>query len=184
MVPLHPKAAAESSQVRGAAFAQLFKIQQIVSLSAQPQDLYDPNDKDRAKLFLYIRAIACIRLALRVITGSWFASNIGVEFVISEQGGRDFMQYCTRHIIQVYNSKTAVTRVLGTPWERMMLSQGPTETIAELLLLVCSSDVNLLELERMGGEKALHGLSQYAETPSLRQQATMLLSKLAVMTQT
>jgi len=94
------------------------------------------------------------------------------------------MQYCTRHIVQVYNGKTAVTRVLGTPWERMMLSQGPTDTIAELLLMVCSSDANLIELERLGGERALHGLSQYAENVSIRQQATMLLSKLAVMTKT
>jgi len=184
IVPFHPKAAAENAQVRGAAFSQLFKIQQIVSLTVSPKDLFDAEDEDRGKLFLYIRAIACIRLALRVITGSWFAPDIGVRFVISEQGGRDFMQYCVRHIIQVYNGKTAVTRVLGTPWERVMLSQGPTETIAELLLMVCSSDTNLVELERLGGDRALHGLSQYAESVSIRQQATMLLSKLAVMTKT
>jgi len=180
MVPLHPEAATNSS-VRGAAFAQLMKVQQIVARSIQPQALFDLADEGRAKLFLYIRAITCIRLALRVITGSWFAADIGVQFAISEQGGRDFMQYCTKHITQVYNSKTAVMRLLGTPWERVMLSQGPTETMAELLLVVCSSDSNLLELTQLGGEQALQSLSQYAERPQVRQQATMLLSKLAVL---
>uniref|UniRef100_A0A7S1WFS7 Uncharacterized protein n=1 Tax=Alexandrium catenella TaxID=2925 RepID=A0A7S1WFS7_ALECA len=183
-VPFSPKAAAESSQVRGAAFSQLFKIQQIFACTMSPKDLMDPDDKDRGRIFLYIRAIACIRLALRTITGSWFAPDIGVRYAISEQGGRDFMQYCTRHIIQAYNGKTAVMKVLGNPWERLMLSQGPTETIAELLLMVCSSDANLVEMEHLGGERALHCLSQYAENISIKQQATMLLAKLAVMTKT
>lgn len=181
MVPHHPKAAAQSPAVRGAAFTQLMKVQQIVAQSIQPKALMDEADKDRAKLFLYIRATACIRAALQSIMGSWFAADFGARFVISEEGGKDFMQYCTKHINQVYNNKTALTRVLGSPWERMMLSQGPTVTIAELLIVVCSSDSNLVEISKLGGEQALHSLSRFGEDAKIRQQATMLLTKLAVM---
>ena len=41
---------------------------------------------------------------------------------------------------------TALTRVLGTPWERLMLSQGPTATIGNLLLTACNTDANLSEV--------------------------------------
>jgi len=180
MVPLYPKAAAFSPSVRGAAFSQLIKVQNIVAQSIRAPTLFDPADEARAKLYLYIRATASIRAALQVIMGSWFAADFGARFAITEEGGRDFVQYCTKHIIQVYNNKTALTRVLGTPWERVMLMQGPTSTIAELLMVLCSSDANLLEVGRLGGQQALHSLSRYGETVQTRQQATMLLTKLAV----
>jgi len=181
LVPLHPKVAANSASVRGAAFAQLMKVQNIVAQSVQPQALFDPADGKRAKLFLYVKATASIRSALQIITSSWLAADFGSRFAITEEGGRDFIQYCTKHINQVYNNKTALTRVLGTPWERMMLSQGPTSTIAELLLIVCSNDANLKEVSKLGGEPALHSLSRYGESAQIRQQGTMLLTKLAVM---
>jgi hypothetical protein len=184
MVPHHPKAAAQSAAVRGAAFMQLMKVQQIVAQNIQPKALYDPTDGNRDKLFLYIRATACIRSALQTIMASWFAADFGARFVVTEEGGKDFMQYCTKHINQVYNSKTALTRVVGSPWERVMLSQGPTKTIAELLIVVCSSDANLVEVSKLGGEQALHSLSRYGDTAQVRQQATMLLTKLAVMLKT
>eukprot|EP00405_Crypthecodinium_cohnii_P049705 CAMPEP_0206604834 /NCGR_PEP_ID=MMETSP0325_2-20121206/49826_1 /ASSEMBLY_ACC=CAM_ASM_000347 /TAXON_ID=2866 /ORGANISM="Crypthecodinium cohnii, Strain Seligo" /LENGTH=479 /DNA_ID=CAMNT_0054119803 /DNA_START=35 /DNA_END=1470 /DNA_ORIENTATION=- len=179
IVPLHPRVAANSPTVRGAAFAQLMKVQNMVANSVQPPALYDPADGSRAKLFLYIRATACIRSALQVITASWPAADFGPRFSIGEEGGKDFIQYCTKHINQVYNNKTALTRVLGTPWERLMLSQGPTLTIAELLLNICSTDANLKEMSRLGGEQALHSLGRYGESAQIRQQATMLLTKLA-----
>eukprot|EP00930_Biecheleria_cincta_P042926 TRINITY_DN29538_c0_g1_i1.p1 TRINITY_DN29538_c0_g1~~TRINITY_DN29538_c0_g1_i1.p1 ORF type:complete len:5332 (-),score=1004.55 TRINITY_DN29538_c0_g1_i1:66-16061(-) len=184
MVPHHPKAAAQSAAVRGAAFTQLMKVQQIVAQNIQPKALYDPADGNRDKLFLYIRATACIRSALQSIMASWFAADFGARFVVTEEGGKDFMQYCTKHINQIYNSKTALTRVVGSPWERVMLSQGPTKTIAELLVVVCSSDANLVEVSKLGGEQALHSLSRYGDTAQIRQQATMLLTKLAVMLKT
>ncbi|CAJ1353279.1 unnamed protein product [Effrenium voratum] len=159
MVPAHPKDAAQSSTVRGAAFAQLIKVQQIAAHGVQPKALYDPADGDRAKLFLYVRATACVRSALQTIMASWFAADFGARFVISEEGGKDFMQYCCKHINQAYNHKTALTRVLGSPWERVMLSQGPTATIAELLVVVCSSDANLVEVSKLGG----HGWSRPRE---------------------
>lgn len=180
MVPSHPKEAAQSSRVRGAAFAQLIKVQQIVAQGILPKALYDPADGDRAKLFLYVRATACVRSALQTIMASWFAADFGARFVISEEGGKDFIQYCCKHINQAYNHKTALTKVLGSPWERVMLSQGPTATIAELLVVVCSSDANLVESSKLGGEQALHSLSRFGDSAQIRQQATMLLTKLAV----
>jgi len=181
MVPLHPKAAAFSSKVRGAAFSQLMKVQNIVAMNIRAPQLLDSADGERAKLYLYVRATACIRAALQSIMGSWFAADFGARFSISEEGGQDFVQYCTKHIIQVYNNKIALTRVLGSPWQRVMLTQGPTSTIAELLLVLCSSDSNLQEVGRLGGQQALHALSKYGETVQTRQQATMLLTKLAVL---
>eukprot|EP00929_Paragymnodinium_shiwhaense_P112708 TRINITY_DN80975_c0_g1_i1.p1 TRINITY_DN80975_c0_g1~~TRINITY_DN80975_c0_g1_i1.p1 ORF type:complete len:3310 (+),score=790.33 TRINITY_DN80975_c0_g1_i1:1463-9931(+) len=181
IVPLHPKAASNSSSVRGAAFSQLMKVQQIVAQDIPSHFLYDNADGKRAKLFLYLRATACIRCALQCITGSWLAADFGPRFAISDEGGRDFIQYCAKHLNQAYNQKTAYTRVLGSPWERMMLDQGPTATIAELMLKVCSSDQNLAEISKLGGQQALHALSRFGETPTVRQQATMLLTKLAVM---
>jgi hypothetical protein len=181
MVPQHPKVAAHSSHVRGAAFSQLMKVQSIIAKGVGTKTLYDPADGTRAKLFLYVRIAASIRGALQSIMGSWFAADFGASFAINDEGGRDFVQYCTKHIIQVYNNKMALTKVLGTPWERMMLTQGPTTTIAELLLVLCSSDSNLQEVGRLGGQQALLALSRYGETAQVRQQATMLLTKLAVL---
>lgn len=181
MVPLHAKAAANSSSVRGVAFSQLMKVQQIVAQAQPSHKLFDKADGKRAKLFLYLRATASIRAALQCITGSWLSADYGAQFNISDEGGRDFVQYMSKHLNQAYNNKTALTRVLGSPWERVMLSQGPTETIAELFLKVCSTDMNLAEASRLGGQQALHSLSRYGEEAHIRQQATMLLTKLAVM---
>eukprot|EP00437_Effrenium_voratum_P024126 CAMPEP_0181406206 /NCGR_PEP_ID=MMETSP1110-20121109/5153_1 /TAXON_ID=174948 /ORGANISM="Symbiodinium sp., Strain CCMP421" /LENGTH=1066 /DNA_ID=CAMNT_0023528613 /DNA_START=57 /DNA_END=3258 /DNA_ORIENTATION=+ len=180
MVPAHPKEAAQSVTVRGAAFAQLIKVQHIVAQQIQPKALYDPADAGRAKLLLYVRATASVRSALQSIMASWFAADFGARFVISEEGGQDFLRYCCKHITQAYNHKTAMTRVLGSPWERIMLSQGPTSTIAELLIVVCSSDSNLVEVSKLGGEQALHSLSRFGDSAQIRQQATMLLTRLAV----
>jgi hypothetical protein len=181
MVPQHPKVAAHSPHVRGAAFSQLMKVQSIISRGVGTKTLYDPADGSRAKLFLYVRISASIRGALQSIMGSWFAADFGASFAINDEGGRDFVQYCTKHIIQVYNNQMVLKKVVGTPWERMMLTQGPTTTIAELLLVLCSSDSNLQEVGRLGGQQALLALSRYAETAQVRQQATMLLTKLAVL---
>jgi len=181
MVPSHAKAAATSATVRGAAFSQLIKVQSIIAQGIASKNLHDLEDGDRGKLFLFVRVSACIRGALQTIMGSWFAADFGARFAINDEGGRDFVQYCTKHIIQVYNNKMALTRVLGTPWERMMLTQGPTTTIAELLLVLCSSDANLQEVGRLGGQQALLCLSRYGEAAMVRQQATMLLTKLAVL---
>merc|ERR1712083_227609 len=101
--------------MRGAAFSQLMKTQTITAQAIRPVQLFDKADSaQRAKLYLYVRATACIRAALQSIMGSWFAADFGAKFSISEEGGQDFVQYCTKHIIQVYNNKIALTRVLGS----------------------------------------------------------------------
>lgn len=181
-VPLHTKAAAKSATVRGAAFSQLMKVQSIVAQNIPSHNLFDPADGAREKLFLYLRAVACIRGALQCIAASWLAPDSG-EVVVSleDEGGRDFVQYCAKHLHQSYTNKTALTRVLGTPWERLMLGQGPTATIAELLLKACATEDNLLEMGKIGGLQALHALGKYGESPAIRQQATLYLTKLAVL---
>ncbi|CAE7560880.1 unnamed protein product [Symbiodinium sp. CCMP2456] len=98
MVPAHPKEAAQSVTVRGAAFAQLIKVQHIVAQQIQPKVLYDPADADRAKLLLYVRATACVRSALQSIMASWFAADFGARFVISEEGGQDFLRHLGRNV--------------------------------------------------------------------------------------
>jgi hypothetical protein len=181
MVPHHPKAASHSAMVRGAAFSQMIKIQNILAQSVQPPWLYDTNDGAQQKPFLYARSMTCVRAALQCVVGSWLAAGFGTRFAVTEEGGKDFIQYCVKHILQSFNNKAALTRVLGSPWERVMMSQGPTPMIVELFLTVCSTDANLTEVASLGGQAALHNLSRYADTNEVRQQATILLTKLAVL---
>lgn len=181
MVPHHPKAAAHSPAVRGAAFSQMIKIQGILMRGIQAPWLFDPADGSLQKPFLYVRSMACVRSALQCVVGSWLAAGFGSRFAISEEGGKDFIQYCTKHIMQSFNNKTALTKVLGSPWERVMMTQGPTPMIVELFLTVCGSDANLKEIAELGGQQALHNLSRYADKNEVRQQATILLTKLAVL---
>lgn len=39
-----------------------------------------------------MRATACVRSALQTIMASWFAADFGARFVITEEGGKDFIQ--------------------------------------------------------------------------------------------
>lgn len=181
VVPFHPRTASHSPLVRGAALAQMMKVQNVLSARTPASAFFDPRDGGRSKVLLYVRAIACVRCALQCVVGSWLSAGFGSKFAISEEGGQDFLQYCSKHILQAYNNKTAYTRVLGTPWERLMMSQGPTPMIVDLLLSVCSSDANLLEVSKLGGQQALHNLSRYGDDNDVRQRATMLLTKLAVL---
>ena len=90
------------------------------------------------------------------------------------------MQFCIKHVMQAYNSKTALTRITGSPWERVMLSQGPAMQVVDLLLSICATDGNLAALNQLGGHRALHNLSRYADSVEVRQQATVLLTKIAL----
>jgi hypothetical protein len=181
MVPSHAKAASQSPAVRGAAFSQMIKMQTILAQGVQAHWLFDPADGGQQKPFLYVRSMASVRAALQCVVGSWLAVGFGSKFAITEEGGKDFMQYCIKHIIQSFNNQAALTRVLGSPWERVMISQGPTPMIVELFLIVCGSDQNLSEVATLGGQQALHNLSRYADKNEVRQQATILLTKLAVL---
>ena len=184
----HQKAASQSNKIRGAALFQLMKIQNILSAETPPRDLYDLRDNrspnggvDDQKLFLFTRATATVRSALQTVINSWLASGFVSRVALaSEQGGYDLLGYCVKHLIQAFNNRTAMSQVLGSPWERIMLSQGPTPMIVTLFLQICGQDVNLLAVNRIGGHKALHNLSRYGDSADVRQSATMLLTKLAV----
>jgi hypothetical protein len=159
------------------------KIQNILSQRVPPRDLYDMHDTVDDRLFLYIRATAVVRSSLQIVLQSWLQSGFTAKVNIAqEQGGYDLVNYCTKHVLQAFNNKTAMTKVLGSPWERVMMAQGPTPTIVELYLKLCSANPqNLLAINKVGGHKALHNLSRYGDSTDVRQAATMILTKLAVM---
>eukprot|EP00397_Hematodinium_sp_SG-2012_P000244 GEMP01000244.1.p1 GENE.GEMP01000244.1~~GEMP01000244.1.p1 ORF type:complete len:1089 (+),score=233.94 GEMP01000244.1:4462-7728(+) len=178
MVPFYPKPAAHSTSVRGATLGQLMKIQAILNTGLQAKDLY--ADEEDCKLFLYVRATSVIRMALQCVTSSWLAAGFGSRFAVSEEGGYDLIQFCIKHILHTYSNKYVMMKALGTPWERMMMNQGPTQLLCELFLKICSSDGNLIKIARMpNAHKALHSLSRYAE-PEVRPVATQLLTKVAM----
>lgn len=177
----HQKAASQSNKIRGAALFQLMKIQNILSQRIQARDLYAAADTVDQKLFLYVRATSTVRSSLQCVINSWLSTGFTSKIALSnEQGGYDLMTYCSKHIIQAFNNKTAMTKVLGSPWERIMMSQGPTPMIVDLFLKICQMESNLIAINRIGGHKSLHNLSRYGDTTEIRQQATMLLTKLAV----
>jgi hypothetical protein len=101
-VPNHAKCAAASSAVRGAAFTQLMKVQQIVSQRIPSRNLHDPADSTRAKVLFSLRGAACVRNALQVLSGSWLAEGSEPQVSMTDEGGRDFVQFCTKHLTQAY----------------------------------------------------------------------------------
>eukprot|EP00392_Amoebophrya_sp_AT5.2_P006240 g6250.t1 len=196
-VNTHQRQASQSNKIRGAALFQLMKVQNILSQQIPPRELMDPVDGVDEKLYLYVRATAVVRSALQTVINSWLATGFTAKdatltqqknrkisphevALASEQGGYDLLTYCTKHIIQAFNNKTAMTKVMGNPWERIMMSQGPTPMIVDLYLKVCEVESNLLAVNKIGGHKALHNLSRYGDSTEVRQTATMLLTKLAV----
>lgn len=142
----------------------------------------NPHRLKYAKLSLYVKATAIVRTSLQVILNSWMQTGFSSKVALAnEPGGYDLLIYCTKHIIHAYNNKTAMTKALGNPWERIMMSQGPTPMIVDLFLKICNQENNLIAVNRIGGHKALHNLSRYADSTEVRQQATMYLTKLAVL---
>lgn len=183
IVPLHAKAAAASSLVRGAAFAQLMKVQAMAATGNEIATMLDPADgtRERAKLMLYLRSAACIRSALRCISSSWLAPDAGpLRVSLSGEGGLEFVAFCAKHLNQAYSSKSG-SKFIGVPYERTVLKEGPTSTIGDLLLRACSTEGNLSVIGKLGGQQALLGLSRYGETTAVRKQATLYLTKLAVL---
>ena len=63
----------------------------------------------------------------------------------------------------------------------VVLATPPRSEVTQLFLMVCGSEQNLRTLSKLGGEKAVHNLSRYADEQKVRQQATVLLTKLAVL---
>ncbi len=108
------------------------------------------------------------------------ANKTHLSNVFKQPGGRDLMSYLVRSITSLYSSRTAYVEQLGTPWEKMLFSQGLSHLICELFMTLCSVDSNLYEIETVGGQRALLLLSRYSEDRRVRQASTLLLTKLAL----
>jgi hypothetical protein len=108
------------------------------------------------------------------------AKKAHLSNVFKQPGGRDLMAYLIRSITTLYSSRTAHVEQLGTPWEKLIFSQGLLHLICELFLTLCSVDSNLFDVESIGGQRALLMLSRYAEDRRVRRTSTELLTRLAV----
>lgn len=179
MVPTHAREAAQSAAVRGATLSQLMKIQTIINQGLQAHDFY--GEEDDAKLFLYVRATSVTRMALECVTRSWLTATFSARLVTNEEGGYDLVQFCIKHILQAYTNQTALTKVIGTPWNRVMMNLGPTKLLSQLFLKLCSCERNLAVMATIkNANLALYNLSRYGE-PSMRLEATEFLTKIAIL---
>lgn len=176
----HPKAASYSVAARGAALAQMLKVQRVLASETQPSALLDDDDGDDALLWMFVRSAACIRSSLQSVLNGWLHAGFGSRFAASEEGGVELLQFCIKHVLHAYNGKTKLRRAQGNQWESVMTNLGPTQLIVQLFLSVCGAEQNLRTMSKLGGEKAIHNLSRYGDDNKVRQQATILLTKLAV----
>jgi len=177
----HPKASSFSVSARGAALAQMLKVQRVLAADTQPSALLDDDDGDDALLWMFIRSAACIRTALQSVLNGWLHSGFGSRFAATEEGGIELLQFCIKHVLHAYNGKTKLRRAMGNKWDTVMVNLGPTPLVVQLFLSVCGAEQNLRTLSKLGGEKAIHNLSRYGDDNKVRQQATILLTKLAVL---
>lgn len=180
-VPAHARAASNSVAVRSACLAQVIKVQRAVLADTPAPKLYDKNDGEDDSIWMYVRSTACVRGALQAILNGWLHSGYGSRFAATEEGGMELIQFCVKHILNAYNGQTKLKRAMGNPWETAMIQLGPTQLIVHLFLMVCGAEQNLRVLNKVGGEKAVHNLSRYGDENKVRQQSTILLTKLAVL---
>jgi len=180
-VPHHAKGACNSASTRGAALSQLMKVQRVVSADTPPRDLYDKDDGDDAMIWMFIRSAACVRGALQSILNAWLNTGYGSRFAAEEEGGIELCQFLVKHVLNAYNGGTKLKRAVGNPWEHAMIELGPTPIVTQLFLMMCGAEQNLKTLSKLGGEKAVYNLSRFADDQKVRQQATVLLTKLAVL---
>jgi len=181
LVPFHAKHSAQSPTVRACALAQLLKAQRLLLDETPPRKLHDTSDGQDRNLWLFVRVTSAIRSALQVVLASWLSAGYTSKFALEEQGGVELLQFCIRHIVSAYNQNTALNKMGGSSWERLLLTVGPTAQITSLFLKVCSNDNALPKLAKLGADKSLHALSRYGDNKESRQHATVLLSKLAVL---
>lgn len=146
--------------------------------------LVEDEDGEFKKIFLFGRILAALKAALHCVTGPFLATGPGSKFEASENGGKEMLQYCIRHINGTINQNVHLTREFGSVWERLMLAQGANDKIAELFLKVLESfnEHNLQQCCNLGAEKALYNLSRYSTQNSTKQRATVMLTKLTVQT--
>jgi hypothetical protein len=177
----HARGACQSAATRGAALSQLMKVQRAVSNDVDPKTLYDADDEDDAMIWMYIRSSACVRAALQSVLNAWLNTGYGSRFAAEEEGGVELCQFLIKHVLNAYNGQTKLKRAMGNPWEHAMIELGPTPLVTQLFLMMCGAEQNLRTLTKLGGEKAVHNLSRYADDQKVRQQATVLLTKVAVL---
>lgn len=180
-VPHHASVATGSAAVQSAALTQLSKVFRIIENEVEGYRLYDVADGQRNKVFLYLRAVACVRAAIQCIAAGWQSMPSGPHIPLTDQAGKDFVRFCSKNIEKAF-SESALIKAVETPWEKVMLTQGATGTIGDLLIRACSTDANLAELGRIKGQQSLLSLSRHGETTTVKQQATLFLTKLAVLT--
>lgn len=157
------------------------KVQRVVSADTPPRDLYDKDDGDDAMIWMFIRSAACVRGALQSILNAWLNTGYGSRFAAEEEGGIELCQFLVKHVLNAYNGGTKLKRAVGNPWEHAMIELGPTPIVTQLFLMMCGAEQNLKTLSKLGGEKAVYNLSRFADDQKVRQQATVLLTKLAVL---
>jgi hypothetical protein len=180
-VPHHASLATGSAAVRNAALTQLSKVFRTIEHQVDGHKLYDVADGQRNKVFLYLRAVACVRAAIQCIAAGWLSTPSGPHIALTaDQAGKDFVRFCSTNIAKTFD--TGLIKATETPWEKVMLRQGHAGTVADLLIRACSTDANLAELGRIGGQQSLLSLSRVGETATVKQQATLFLTKLAVLT--
>jgi hypothetical protein len=177
--PHHPSLANNTPAVLNCALTQVAKVFRVIENQVEGYRLYDPADGQRNKVFLYLRAVACVRTAIQCIAGSWLAEASGPHIALTDQAGKDFVRFCVKNIEKAY-MESALIKTRESPWEKTMLSQGAPGTVGALLIRALSVDANLAELGRIGGQQSLLSLSRHGETATIKQQATLFLTKLAV----
>jgi len=118
---------------------------------------------------------------LQSILNAWLNTGYGSRFAAEEEGGIELCQFLVKHVLNAYNGGTKLKRAVGNPWEHAMIELGPTPIVTQLFLMMCGAEQNLKTLSKLGGEKAVYNLSRFADDQKVRQQATVLLTKLAVL---
>ncbi|KAF4704501.1 hypothetical protein FOZ63_027626, partial [Perkinsus olseni] len=146
--------------------------------------------------------LSCVKLGLGIIELSWGACGYGSALVAKQEGGRDLIAFMIKHIVNHFGGPNrAMLRLRAPPWDKVLFKEGGVAVpalfsfssfggfsavgislfVAKLFLDACGYDSNLEIIEMLGGQRALLALSRYSEDSIMRQQATVLLTKMAVM---
>ena len=82
-------------------------------------------------------------------------------------------------IKRYYLRRRVMPNILGWLFKLQMICL--IMMVTQLFLMMCGAEQNLKTLSKLGGEKAVYNLSRFADDQKVRQQATVLLTKLAVL---
>ncbi|KAF4665375.1 hypothetical protein FOL47_004642 [Perkinsus chesapeaki] len=192
-VPHSPAAAMASAHLRAVSMSQLIRagnnpIADITCISnkaiAVPEvvSALFLCDRHVRLLELCSLTLTCVRLGLGIIELSWGSCGYGSSLIAKQEGGRDLIAFMIKHIVKHFGGNSrAMTRVLASPWDKILYKEGVSLFVAKLFLDASGYEDNLEIIEMLGGQRALLALSRYSEDSIMRQQATVLLTKMAVM---